>query len=105
MDRRSFMKMGLLAGLALVLPQAPAALARPASPAAPGLQEAKPSTIAGAPQTRFGPDVTVADLRQENGVWYAQLEQQGRSFWLKSYNGRVWGTPDWQPGRNSSARK
>lgn len=104
MNRRDFVKMGLLAGVALVLPKAPEGV-QAAPRAALRLQGGRVVNAAGAPQMSFGPEVTATDLRQQDGVWYVQLAQAGRSFWLKSYNGRVWGTLNWQPKPGSFARR
>ncbi len=100
MNRRSFMKTSLVAGMALVLPKMPELVQ-----AAPHLSGGLATPAASTLHLNFGPDITVTDLYQRDGVWFAQLAQAGRSFWLKSYNGRMWGTLNWQPRPTSSARR
>lgn len=104
MNRRDFVKTALLAGVALVLPKAPEVV-QAAPRAALRLQGGRVVNAAGTSQMNFGSDVTAKELRQQDGVWYVRLAQAERSFWLKSYNGRAWGTLNWQPKPGSSARR
>jgi hypothetical protein len=105
-NRRDFVKTSLIAGLTLALPKIPAALAQAAPNANLSLQNGRVVNAAGVPQVDFGPDLPVTALHRRDGVWYARLEQQGQPpFWLKSYNGRIWGSLAWQPRRNSPSRQ
>ena len=95
MNRREFIKAGVATGLGLALPVVPAVLA----------QSTTGPTTPEAPQLNFGPDFTVTELYQEADVWYACLKRSDElTFWLKSYNGRRWGTLDWQPKRFARVR-
>jgi hypothetical protein len=106
MNRRSFLILSAAAAVALVLPGASADTAGPSSPDSLSIQDAQLVSLSAALNASFGPDLRVTALHQSQDTWYASLKttsQPARSFWLKSYNGRVWGSLDWQPRRNSPA--
>lgn len=106
MNRRDFIRIGLLAGSALALRNTGPTIATPGTPTL-ALREGQIVDAAGTPQVTFGPDLIVTDLHIQDGIWFARLmnEPQALTFWLKSYNGQVWGSLDWEPSPNSPARK
>ncbi len=103
MNRREFIKASLATGLSLALPVVPTVLAQTATGRVIAARQV--ASAAEGPQLNFGPDLTVTELYQEAGIWYVQLTRSDQvTFRLKSYNGRRWGSLDWQPRRNSRAR-
>jgi hypothetical protein len=97
MNRREFIKTGFTAALSLALPATPLVLEQT------GTRHV--ASAAKVPQPNFGSDLTVAELYQAAGIWYVRLTRPDQvTFWLKSYDGRRWGSLDWQPRRNSRAR-
>ncbi|PKO21278.1 MAG: hypothetical protein CVU38_15620 [Chloroflexi bacterium HGW-Chloroflexi-1] len=104
MNRRNFIRSSIIAGITLAVSRAPGVSAEATPRAALRLQDGRVVDAAGVPQANFGPDLRVTALLHQNGVWYARLEQQRYPFWLKSYNGRAWGSLDWQPRRHAPAR-
>lgn len=106
MNRRSFIKLSLMAGFGLVLPTVSSQAAGPAHTPAAGLrlQDGRILNTGGQPVANFGADLPVSALYQRAGIWYAHFGPLDRQFWLKSYNGRIWGSLDWQPKPNSPAR-
>lgn len=97
MNRRNFIGAGLSAWLGLVFSKTPAVLAQPESRVRLSLQNGKIVNAEGITQVNFGANPTVTELRQQDEVWYAKLELPTQhSFWLKSSDGQVWRTIDWQ---------
>jgi hypothetical protein len=106
MNRRSFLAFSAAAALSLALHGAPTFSA---SAAPPQISHQHPGSAAPARglKLNFGPDLRLLDVQQSDGVWYARLEHNnlpGQPIVLKSYNGRAWGSLDWNPRRTARSR-
>ena len=106
MERRQFLRACLLVGPAVILRQ-PSGTQVQAVSSTSKLQDGWIVDHSGEPVVDFGPDLTVTDLHNQGGIWYARLKKKPEAlmFWLKSYNGHIWGSLDWNPGPDSLARQ
>jgi hypothetical protein len=104
MNRRSFLIFSAAAVVALTLPGGSVDPPGAAGPDALHIQNGRIVSASAQLNANFGAGLRVTTLYQSSGIWYAKLKttaQPAHQFWLKSYNGRVWGSLDWQPRRNS----
>ncbi|HEY3343862.1 MAG TPA: hypothetical protein VGJ97_02975 [Anaerolineaceae bacterium] len=97
MNRRRFLTISLMGLGSLLLPSQVLAMnpARSLKASAGKILARAADGVSWEARVNLGPDVTILDLYESLGVYFAKVNCQGHIFFLKSTDATTWYTYDW----------